>query len=261
MRRLLLLAGVLVAAGCGGSSHTLSAPGPPVGTPLMPDLSPAPPANLHMQVSGKRWLLQFDSTMVNVGKGSFVLRAKRMDGRWHVVQDILYSGGGGRSVPLQAKLVWGGDGHNHWHIARIAVTRLVALTSSGRTLSTGGLVDHKAGFCFFDFGRWPSGNDKGAHFSRLSCGKRGSTEIGMGLSPGWADVYPFVLPGQSLDVTHLRDGRYRLIARVDVHDWFREASHRNDTTWVDFDLSTHGHLRFATIVKSGPRPRLPHRKL
>ena len=76
-------------------------------------------------------------------------------------------------------------------------------------------------------------------------------------------MYALNLPGQTIDVTDVPDGPYRLIADVDKPGWFRELDVRNNTTWVDIDLSTRDGLRFAKVVGSGPDPGkrvvpLPH---
>ena len=60
----------------------------------------------------------------------------------------------------------------------------------------------------------------------------------MGLSPGWADPYSWLLPDQRLDITGLANGEYRLQATVDPDNWFRESDETNNGTWVDLRLRT-----------------------
>ena len=76
----------------------------------------------------------------------------------------------------------------------------------------------------------------------------------MGLSPGWADVYGFNLPGQSVDITDLPDGGYRIWAEADAEGWFEESNKENNTTWIDFELTTDGENRFARVTEVGPEP-------
>jgi hypothetical protein len=254
---MVLTVGLLFAAGCGGHTFTYPQPpppGPPVGKALMPDLSPAPPLNVRMGTHGGRWYLEFDSSMVNVGKGSFMLRATRTGNTWAVTQYIPYSTRGARPVPLVAQLVWGGDGHNHWHIARIASTKLVRLDANSHPDPNGGRVDQKVGFCFYDLTRWTKNARQQPFYSRFRCGHHGDKVISMGLSPGWEDTYPWTLPGQSIDVTGLHDGMYRLVAQVDPRGWFKEANRSNDVTWVDIKLFTRGKYRFAQVMRQGPTP-------
>lgn len=254
------LGAVALAAGCGGDEGpNVVEPGPPVGQPVLPDLVPSPPRKVHLRGINGRWTLSFDSILVNVGDGEFLLRAKREGdgGNWHVKQDIPYSTSGAKPVGLRASLVWGGDGHEHWHVPRVATNRLERLDGEGRPVPGLSWSDAKVGFCFFDYSRQlrKKGPDEAVH-SRHSCGHEDDDLIGMGLSPGWGDTYTWVLPGQSIDITDLPDGKYRLWAEADRRRWFREVTRDNNRTWVDFDLSTNAdRVRFAQITKVGPRPR------
>jgi hypothetical protein len=75
----------------------------------------------------------------------------------------------------------------------------------------------------------------------------------MGLSVGWVDDYSWVLPGQSIDVTAVPDGKYRLYATVDDQHWFREATRSNDLSWADIELSTKANgARAVRVVNPGP---------
>jgi hypothetical protein len=248
----------LSATGCGGGDPGASAePGAPVGRPVLPDLSPKPQLNVIVQRVGAKWRIRFDTVLVNVGKGDFILRATRMVGAtWHAEQDIPYSGSGARRVSVPARLVWGGDGHNHWHIARIAAVELVPLDAKRRPVrSSPSLADHKAGFCFYDHTHeLPRGRGE-ATYSAKSCGKRDAVVVGMGLSEGWNDTYTMDLPGQSIDVTQLPNGNYRLYTVVDEQRWFREASRKNNRTWIDIKLFKTANGLAASTIGTGPTPK------
>jgi hypothetical protein len=220
---------------------------------MLPDIVPAPPTDVHMDQRNGKWLISFSSILVNIGDGDFILRATRDGGVWHVEQDIPYSTSGGRSVRVPARLVWGGDGHNHWHIARVARNRLVRLDNVDGN-SRKPLIDSKTGFCFYDFSRQLENGPPERVYSRKSCGNSSDDDaIGMGLSRGWGDTYNFGLRGQSIDITRLQDGNYRLWAEADAKRWFRETRVDNNVTWVDLELETSGNgARTARIVKVGP---------
>ena len=49
-----------------------------------------------------------------------------------------------------------------------------------------------------------------------------------GLSVGWADTYSYYLPGQQLNVTGLRHGRYCLVSTADPHNLLRESDNSNN---------------------------------
>jgi hypothetical protein len=221
---------------------------------VLPDIVPAPPTDVHMTHLNGKWLISFSSILVNIGDGDFVLRATRKGGVWHVEQDIQYSTSGARPVTVPAQLVWGGDGHHHWHIARVATNRLVRLDNAGRANPRGGLIDSKTGFCFYDYSRQLENGPPKAVYSRKSCGNSMDDDtVGMGLSHGWGDTYNFGLPGQSIDVTRLPDGKYRLWAKADEMRWFRDSRSDNNVSWVDIEISTSANgARTTRVVKVGP---------
>lgn len=247
----------LVIAGCGGEDGgAAKEPEPPVGNPVLPDLMPKPQFNVLTQKVGERWRIRFSTTIVNVGEGDFILRAVRnLRGGWKAEQDIPYSEQGARRVPIRAPLVWGGDGHNHWHVNRVAVVELVPLTDDGRVESGGKvLVDGKVGFCFYDFGHELPRGVAERTYSAKSCGKQDWKVVGMGLSPGWNDTYRFRLRGQSIDVTEVPAGKYRLFTEIDPQGWFHEASTRNNRTWIDIQLKWTPQGLVAPKVGTGPIP-------
>ena len=116
-------------------------------------------------------------------------------------------------------------------------------------------IRRSIGFCFFDsHKKLDRGPEKG-RFGRKGCGHEDSETFLMGLTPGWGDVYDFKLPGQSIDVSDLADGSYRLWAMADEQAWFREVTRDNNLTWVDFELATRPDgLRTALVVATGPDP-------
>jgi hypothetical protein len=254
-----VLAGGLVLAG-GGSSR-IRQPDPPVGAPLLPDIVPVPPGSVRLQERKDRWQLRFSTTMVNAGRGDFILRATR-DGEgapWTVEQDIPYSEGGAEIVPLTSRLVWGGDGHDHWHVKRVAINRLVPLDSKGRPVENGpAWPDAKVGFCFYDLSLWLGTGPADEVYSHESCGERDDDEVGMGLSVGWGDTYPSKLPGQFVDVTDIPDGRYRLWVEADATSTFREARRDNNLNFVDLALSTKADgSRALRVIRKGPPAQGP----
>jgi hypothetical protein len=247
---------VTLSTACGGreSSISVEAPDPPIGTPMLPDIAPAPPLDPQLFRENGRSLLRFSTLLVNVGDGDFVLRATRDDRGWEVDQDVQYSEAGARIVRTPADLVWGGDGHDHWHVRRVAINRLLPLDEDGRVVAgTKGWPDAKVGFCYYDGIRQFDDAPQAEVYSRHSCGGEDDEVIGMGLSWGWGDIYPFMLRGQSIDITNIPDGRYRLRVEVDERRWFREALRSNNVTWTDLTLATTaGGARILRDLRQGP---------
>jgi hypothetical protein len=246
----------LAAIACGGEERSLS--GPPVGEPVLPDLVPEPPDALHTLKDDQGvWTMRFSSIIVNQGDGDFILHGDRAGDQWTVQQQIGYSHSGSEFVPTPATMVFAGDGHEHWHVERVATYRLEREDGTGVPIvGAEGRADTKVGFCFYDSHKKLDGGPGKAQFSRFGCGKQSDTQFKMGLSPSWGDVYDFTLPGQSVNITDLPDGRYRLWAEADPQAWFHEVTRDNNVTWVDLELKTQGveRTRLATVVATGPRP-------
>lgn len=140
-------------------------------------------------------------------------------------------------------------GHLHWHVLDFARYQL-------RRAKTGRLVESKkVGFCVIDteqpFPSLPGSPEKSHYPVGEGCG--GLDQNGMptppvseGLSIGWADVYFFGLPGQSMEITGLRRGRYCLISKADPTNLIAEASDSNNTHTVRLKLRPR-KLRFKKL--------------
>lgn len=245
-------------AACGSDDDNGDLDGPPEGVPVLPDLVPEPPVDLQTkrEPSGA-WSMRFSSTIVNVGEADFILQGERTDGQWVVQQQVPLSESGSELRPTDPEMVWGGDGHDHWHVKRVATYRIEAVNEDGTPRAGGeGRSDTKVGFCFFDSHKKLDEARDEAEYHRDGCAAETATTFLMGLSPGWGDVYDITLPGQSVDITDLPDGRYRIWAEVDPQGWFSELTRDNNVTWADLDLSTRSTdgLRVAVIVGTGPAP-------
>jgi hypothetical protein len=245
----------LVLSGCGWGAEARWSE-EPKGPALLPDFAPMPPEDIHTKVIGGSWTVEFSSALVNVGDGDFHATAdKGLDGEWRMTQDFEHADGGASHEPSDAEPVWGGDGHEHWHVRRYVTYHLYALDDAGKE-SGDPRTDHKVGFCIYDFKR--ADLDLGpedAVYEREGCGSRDSTHLIMGLSPGWIDYYHWNLPGQSIPIDGLPDGDYRIYAVADEEGVFQEETTDNNRTWVDFALSTDAEeRRMALVSEVGPGP-------
>ena len=211
----------------------------------LPDLRMARLQNLHIQNTDGRKLLRFDSIVVNVGAGGFEARGSRTDTSTDMTvrQRIFDTAGSSRYRDTAARMYFGGDGHDHWHLRDMedfALTRL----DSGSKVGTGA----KHGFCFWDnyrFGASQSAYYKGCGSDPAALRQR------MGLSRGWGDIYPSSLPDQYIDVTSLTSGRYKLRATADAANWFSETNNANNFTWVDIQISGNS----VSVIRWGPAAR------
>ena len=211
----------------------------------LPDLGMARLSSLSIRTSNGRRLLRYSTTIVNVGSGRFEVRGQPGT---TLAQGVYDDAGGWREVATPAVTVLGGDGHNHWHVRDLQKQELFRLSDGANV----GRSD-KRGFCFWDNIRYRlslPGAPQSPVYQEAGCGDAGSSQVAMGLSVGWGDIYPASLPDQNVNITGLADGRYRLVVTADADNWFAETNDANNTTSVDFDLYRNG--RRVRVVGYGP---------
>jgi hypothetical protein len=222
--------------------------------PLLPDLTMPVLTDIYgaaRQGSGKPQIF-FTASIANTGAGPFMLRAVRAgrNSRWHVSQTFRERDGSVSERATPGTLVWGGHGHNHWHVRLGASYRLYR---SGSTKPV--RKYEKVGYCFFDqtpFRRSLPRAPRVPAFPADTCGGKGRLQLEMGISTGWADPYSWTLPDQRIDITGLADGRYRLVAVADPRNWFRESNERDNSTWVDLQVTTSVSPPRVKVVAVGP---------
>ncbi|MGH2953506.1 MAG: lysyl oxidase family protein [Solirubrobacterales bacterium] len=124
--------------------------------------------------------------------------------------------------------------HDHWHVVDFASYELHRERTGKLTANR-----RKVGFCIVDSRQAfaiPGSPAKPAY----PFGPPGSVGCDaaatQGLSPGWADVYVFALPGQQIDVSNVRRGRFCLVSRVDPADRLLEANENNNVRRVRIAL-------------------------
>jgi hypothetical protein len=216
--------------------------------PRLPDLTVAPLSEIvgGLNEDGTR-SVRFGVMIVNQGEGDFILRGRRSNalaGDWQVSQHIV-DVGGYTEKQSPATLVYGGDGHDHWHIKEVESHVIEDLdgTVLGRVV--------KSGFCFFDTDAVRPGlpgAPAAKVYSSADCGGRFDSAIRMGLSVGWGDEYPWHLFEQEIDITDLPEGRYRLRATADPFGWFDELDETNNEVVVDIQLELEGDQPVVTVL-------------
>jgi hypothetical protein len=202
--------------------------------------------------------LRFSTTIGNVGVGTLRIQALRSDGSgddWQVIQWFDEPDGEPSGVTTGATMTFGGHGHEHWHIKFGAAYRLYpAEGEDADELAS----QTKAGYCFFDQVRLEpevEGAPADRRFLPEGCGSQDSTDVSMGMSVGWSDPYYWQLEDQSVEITGLPDGRYRLVADADPDGWLQESDEENNGTWVVLEIGTlPDGLRSVAVVESAPAP-------
>jgi hypothetical protein len=221
--------------------------GPPVPSPrapILPDLVTLPMFDFLIGTNeddGSE-ALRFSVTIANTGAGPLELTATRnteQDDRWRVVQWFAEPDGVPSGLVTDANLVFGGHGHEHWHLRFGATYHLAPVDSAldGPDASS----STKAGYCFFD--QEPlvpalDGAPTSAVHGPSTCGDLASTEVTMGMSRGWTDPYYWQLADQTVDITGRPDGDYRLTAEADPNGWLLESDEANNGTEIVLRFGT-----------------------
>ena len=226
-----------------------------------PDLRMAQLTDVSISNTGTQLQLRFSATVVNVGSGAMDLSASRADAGspFQVSQRVFDSSGGSTALSVPgASMVWGGDGHSHWHIRDFETYELDRL-DNGAKVGTG----MKGGFCFFDTTPFrlslPGAPAARVYAAGGVCGQNNevATSFTMGISVGWGDRYGSTLRDQYIDVTNLTSGNYRLVATADAANQFSELDESNNTTWVDLKLTLNRKGKGSnkvSIIGYGPLP-------
>ena len=224
----------------------------------LPDQAMARPLDLRLERSADgRRRLRFTTSIVNIGDGPFETRSTRRSVReasMPVKQRIYDSAGGYRVVMTPALATYSGDGHDHWHVQRVATYGLYDAANVLGPVAR----SSKVGFCFFDTGPYrlslpnaPSSR----RYGQGGCGSRSTLSLKHGISVGWADRYGWELRYQSIDVTRLPAGEYLLKVTVDQNEYFVERSVTNNCNWTRFRLPSSGNP--VTVLGWGAGCTLP----
>lgn len=117
--------------------------------------------------------------------------------------------------------------HDHWHVLDFARYELKR-EPRGRVVAK----RRKVGFCLGDNRIAFSDSPRVPASPAYPVGPPGSVGCDVsatqGISVGWADLYQFFVPGQDLDITGIRPGRYCLISRADPRDLIDESNEKNN---------------------------------
>jgi hypothetical protein len=217
----------------------------PAGAHDLPDLVADPPENPELQVDSdesgeERLLLRFDGHVHNAGAGP--LEVRRQSG---AVEQILRDGATLEQDPLDpsnllspdAMKFENTDGHNHFHLQRIA--RYSLYDGSG-TAPVAPVM--KVGFCLLDSPPRVSGTAVPRYDS--NCGRRtpDAPSVTMGVSSGWRDVYHRSLPFQYVDISETQPGAYRLRSEIDPDDLIEESDETNNLIPGELNSAVPGYL-------------------
>lgn len=240
VRRLL----VLLLAAMAAATVTLGGGAAPAATPpdvnpcndvilalKCPDLRMKPPGDLRVRKAGKVLRLLATNHIVNVGAGALELRAEhsgratrngyRFASASQVIRNRL---GTPVFFPLAGYVYFKaipGQGH-YWKFWRAARFELWTLRPDGtreNMIRTG----PKLSYCFRDLQRVRTFARSPKHRIFPACSQRfGRQELRLGVSPGWADIYPSTYHENWISITGLK-GCFAFVHRADPLDDIIEA--------------------------------------
>jgi hypothetical protein len=188
-----------------------------------PDLRMSPPADLRVQKAGRVLRLLATNHIVNVGAGALELRADhtgkatgsgyRFATAYQVVRNRL---GAPVFFPEAGWVYWKaipGQGHywKYWRAARFELWSLNPDGSRARMLRTG----PKLSYCFRDLKRVRTFARSPKHRRFAACSQDfGRKALRLGVSPGWADIYPATYHENWISITGLK-GCFAFVHRAD----------------------------------------------
>jgi hypothetical protein len=197
-------------------------------TPLLPNLKALPATDLSLQTGSLctgayAIALCFSATTWNNGVGPLELRGGLVTGgnQQQVNQRVFQSDGSFIDYPAGTFVYH--PTHFHTHFDEYALYMLESLNPPG-TLRSG----TKQTFCIIDtsaINLGLPGAPGGPVYTSCSAAEQG-------LSVGWGDEYPSILPGQSIDATGLPDGNYALTIVVDPNNRIIESNNGDNTNTI-----------------------------
>lgn len=209
---------------------------------LLPDLvSAAPePGKQRFSIGDEsfpglegRLLLRFDGYITNAGEGPLHVtgspqHADPGDLNSHDMWQMALHDDGSfvpvQKVPIQFET---DDHHDHFHFMEIARYRL--LTGGGEDSSVVA-PSMKVGFCLVDSEPIPQHQGpvgERTYVSRCESGNPAATELTMGITNGWRDLYNWNTNFQWIDLSNVVPGVYTLEHQVDPHDYVVEMDENN----------------------------------
>ena len=190
---------------------------------VCPDLRMAPPADLHVRKVGKVVRLLATNHIVNVGQGPLELRARHDGNRRtsgyrfaEATQVVRDAAGAPVFFPMAGWIYWKaipGQGHywKYWRAARFELWTLNPDGTRAKLLRTG----PKLSYCFRDLRRVRTWKRTPKRRVYPACSQTlGRKELRLGVSPGWADIYPSTYHENWISVTGLR-GCFAFVHRAD----------------------------------------------
>jgi hypothetical protein len=224
-----------------------------------PDLRPLPAWQISVgpgdagTPNADRDYLQFAADVWNAGPSTLVLDGFRQPGKDLMDAYQYFYDAKGKQVGYQktGTMEWDGrDGHNHWHFTDFARYSLLGSNQSEIVRS------QKEAFCLaatdgIDYtvknANWHPGNTD----LHTACGNHGSLSVREVLDVGSGDTYIQSLPGQSFDVTDLKNGTYYVQVVANPEHRLFESNTKNNVSLRKVVLGGTLHHRTVKVAPVG----------
>jgi Lysyl oxidase/Bacterial Ig domain len=225
----------------------------------LPDLVSDPPAMVELDdyayAGGpKELLLRFDGFVHNKGAGALEVRgARASDGEdMTPLQRVYRTDGTHHDDPMPgAELFYtNADGHNHFHVQRIARYSLWAGDKSAEVAPA-----MKVGFCLEDSTHVDAHGPQSEAYNGASwCEHNHPTVLSVveGVSAGWRDRYPADLTFQWVVASDVQPGRYWLREDIDTEDLVQESDESNAPAWSASQVTIPGYVAGAVVAPATP---------
>lgn len=196
--------------------------------------------------------LRWDMTVSNVGRGPLEIRAYPESETPTDAFQAVYRSDGSYVLEKVGDAKFS-SAHGHVHVRGMDEAGLYTIDADGSPGRRVGALPEK-GFCPLDlidasFGTRADGPSRYVYPSTCDAETNRDPRdplypneqyFRMGISSGWADIYPWLIPDQYIDITNVPDGRYLIVYRVNAAERIMEATDRNNTasTCVEFHDTT-----------------------
>jgi lysyl oxidase len=197
-----------------------------------PDLQSVPAYQIALSKTGKKTYLNFGATVWNAGPSPLVVDGFRLNGNKDMDAHQYFYDNTGKEVGSTPAggMEWDPrKGHEHWHFKAFASYRLLNSTKTVTERSG------KEAFCLVPTDAVDM-NTAGANWNPEStdlstaCGDEGALSIREVLDTGWGDTYTQGLPGQSFNVTNLKNGIYFIEVLANPDQKLAESNTKNNST-------------------------------
>ena len=212
-----------------------------------PDLVIRRPHGMYAEYRGGHTLLRAGNSLDNIGKGPAELHGRRIGPRFMRARQRIVTRNGRRRIAvkntgrLQYKLAHLGLHWWKWYnAARFELWRVDGRGKRTRRVRVG----PKVAYCLRDLRRTrPNVPRSPAGPVYPACDTyAGRSQVTLGTSPGWSDIYPPTYPEQYIDVTGLR-GCFAYVHIVDPNNVIYETNEDNNESQLIVRLPYHSATR------------------